>query len=148
MHSVVVDYPRFTVETVTNQWNNTYKAAYDSYKKQDNYSAKQCWQIVIKLKQLLGYQLVPNYTGIFTRQVIYGTFHICIFIFHIAIEKSKICSDTHLIKNNRRNKLSYRIDNFIILVLSSFGSIVVIRLSLLFSSWYLLHIKRKLVWAP
>ena len=43
MYSVIVDYPRFSVEGVKKQWDDTYKAEYDSYNQQNDYSAKQCF---------------------------------------------------------------------------------------------------------
>ena len=43
MHSVITDYPRFTVESVADQWKNVYEAKYDKYDKQNDYSAKRCF---------------------------------------------------------------------------------------------------------
>ena len=43
MHSVITDYPRFTVESVADQWKNEYEAKYDKYDKQNDYSAKRCF---------------------------------------------------------------------------------------------------------
>ena len=43
MYSVITDYPRYTEEIARKQWDDTYKAAYDTYDKQNDYNAKLCF---------------------------------------------------------------------------------------------------------
>ena len=43
MYSVITHYPRFTVEIARDQWDNTYKALYDTYDHQNDYNAKLCF---------------------------------------------------------------------------------------------------------
>ena len=43
MYSVVTEYPRFTIESVSDQWKNDYQSKYDKYDKQNDYSAKRCF---------------------------------------------------------------------------------------------------------